>query len=447
MSRDRLKGGHRGYEYWRDWARENGGVNLTREEWDRGQAQRNAWSGSPGGNRVMGWADDGSDLTVGIGGTAHVGQQPEGGSSPYQNSQTTDHGVAVPRSAPRAPSSEERRAINNDPTHHNWAQPVRGGGGGGNNNNNGSDPAGMTREEFLAYQRRQNRIEARQAEDAAAAAARQQGQSVYDWARSVFAPIFGPEMTKEIMGAVRGARSEAQALTEIRQTDAYKQRFAGNIARQKAGLPMLSEAEYLGLERSYRGSMRAAGLPKGFYDDNGDFADFIAQDVSPEEIARRADLAGDLGVTKNPALFKELSSRGLAKGDIAAYILDPDKSLPLIERKIAQAEMGAAARDAGMNFAKGNKFENKLVGKGITTEAASQAFAAAAEITPDINHLAQKYGEKGFTEKGVVKQKLGIGGKNMRENKARMKSLASQERAEWSGRAGAASNAFGGGGS
>ena len=427
----RIEGQQPGDSYQMDWQdRDGDGVD---DRWQRGP-------GRPSRQKHFG-----PSLSTGVSGSAYVGTQAEGGSSPYQDNQTTDHGVAVPRSAPRAPSSEERRAINNDPTHHNWAQPVRGGGGGGNNN--GSDPAGMTRDEFLAYQRRQNRIEARQAEDAAAAAARQQGQSVYDWARSVFAPIFGPEMTKEIMGAVRGARSEAQALTEIRQTDAYKQRFAGNIARQKAGLPMLSEAEYLGLERSYRGSMRAAGLPKGFYDDNGDFADFIAQDVSPEEIARRADLAGDLGVTKNPALFKELSSRGLAKGDIAAYILDPDKSLPLIERKIAQAEMGAAARDAGMNFAKGNKFENKLVGKGITTEAASQAFAAAAEITPDINHLAQKYGEKGFTEKGVVKQKLGIGGKNMRENKARMKSLASQERAEWSGRAGAASNAFGGGGS
>lgn len=311
------------------------------------------------------------------------------------------------------------------------------GGGGGS-----TQPVGMTYEEFLAAQRRQNRIAQQNAARTAQMAARQQGQSVYDWARSVFEPVFGSQ-TSEIMDAVKGTRSMEQAITEIRKTKAYADRFSGNIARQKAGLPMLSESEYLGLERSYRGAMRAAGLPEGFYDDPKDYANFIANDVSAAELEARANLAGDLAVTKNPQLWKELKSRGLTKGDAAAYILNPEKGLPAIERKIARAEMGAAARDAGMDFAKGNKFENKLVGKGVSADAARQAFQYAQDTGQGLNEMASVYGEDGFSDKNLVKQQLGIGGKKTQEEKNRAKGLRSKERAAWSGRAGGAAGAFG----
>lgn len=309
----------------------------------------------------------------------------------------------------------------------------------------GSEPVGMTREDYLAAQRRQNRIAERNAAQAARMAARQEGQSVYDWARSVFEPVFGPGMTDEIMGAVKGTRNEWQAITEIRKTKAYAERFSGNIARQKAGLPLLSESEYLGLERSYRGAMRAAGLPEGFYDDPKDYAKFIENDVSAAELEARANIAGDLAVTKNPALWKELKSRGLSKGDAAAYILNPEKGLPAIERKIARAEMGAAARDTGMDFAKGNKFENKLVGKGVSADAARQAFQYAQDTGQGLNEMASVYGEDGFSDKNLVKQQLGIGGKKTQEEKNRAKGLRSKERATWSGKAGGASGAFGSG--
>lgn len=315
--------------------------------------------------------------------------------------------------------------------------PTRGGGNGGGS-------TGMTFSDFRDWQERQDRIEARNARQSAALAARKEGQSVYDWARSVFEPIFGPGLTSEVMQAVKGARSEGQALTEIRSTNAYKERFSGNVARQKAGLPMLSEAEYLGLENSYRSSMRMYGLPEGFYDDHKDFARYIENDVSPEELGNRAQIAGELAVRNNPQLWKELESRGLSKGDVAAYVLDPKRALPVIERKVARAEMGATARDTGMDFAKGNKFENKLVAKGITADAARAAMTNAADKSNDLNHIAGVMGEKGFSDKNLVKQELGIGGKRTRRQKERAKGLMSQERAEWAGGAGSGRGAFGG---
>src|SRR5690606_13079448 len=53
----------------------------------------------------------------------------------------------------------------------------------------------------------------------------------------------------------------------LQDTSEYKQRFAGNVQRQAAGLPVLNPAEYLALERQYRQIMSSAGLPSGFYDD------------------------------------------------------------------------------------------------------------------------------------------------------------------------------------
>src|SRR5213075_88659 len=52
----------------------------------------------------------------------------------------------------------------------------------------------------------------------------------------------------------------------LQDTKEYKARFAGNEARKKAGLPVLSPADYLATEASYKQIMQQAGLPSGFYD-------------------------------------------------------------------------------------------------------------------------------------------------------------------------------------
>lgn len=290
----------------------------------------------------------------------------------------------------------------------------------------------MTLREYIEYQEQA-------AQSAARAQARETRLGVYDWVRSSFQQWGMPDgFANEVIGIVKDARSPEQAMTMIRDTDAYRTRFAGNIARAEAGFGMLSEAEYLNMESSYRQSMRAAGLPEGFYDDPNDFADFISKDVSPEEIAARAEIAGSLAQQKDPQLWKELESRGITKGDAAAYMLDPDRALPAIQRKLAGADIGRAAREAGIKVK--NKFENKLVDKGISTEAAKAAFVSVKAEEKDLDALAARYGEKEFGKKGLIKGELGLDkGKTV----ARRKSLASRERAEWAGQAGSASMAFG----
>lgn len=310
-----------------------------------------------------------------------------------------------------------------------------GGSGGGGTGSTGGGRGQMTFREFIQYQNQQ-------AQAAARADAQTQRQGVYDWVQSTFDQWGMPAgFADQVINIVQDARSPEQAMTMIRDTAQYKERFAGNIARTKAGYGMLSEAEYLGLERSYRQSLRAQGLPEGFYDDPKDFAEWIAKDVSPEELGARAELAGNLAQQKDPQLWKELRARGITKGDAAAFLLDPDRALPAIQRKLSSAEIGRQAREAGLKF--GTKFENSLVDKGITVDAAGQAFDKVAAEEDDLDALAARYGEKEFGKKGLVKAELGM----KKKVAQRKKSLASRERAQFGGQqAGSASQAFGGSG-
>src|SRR5690606_32920485 len=77
----------------------------------------------------------------------------------------------------------------------------------------------------------------------------------------------------------------------LQDTPEYKKRFAANEARQKAGLNVLSPAEYISTENSYRQIMRQSGLPAGFYDSTDDFTKWISTDISPTELQSRVDLA------------------------------------------------------------------------------------------------------------------------------------------------------------
>ena len=70
----------------------------------------------------------------------------------------------------------------------------------------------------------------------------------------------------------------------LQDTPEYKARFKGNEARLKAGLPVLSPADYINTENAYRQILRQSGLPSGFYDSTDDFTDWISKDVSPTEV-------------------------------------------------------------------------------------------------------------------------------------------------------------------
>lgn len=178
----------------------------------------------------------------------------------------------------------------------------------------------------------------------------------------------------------------------LQDTKEYKDRFAGNAARTKAGLPVLSPADYINTENAYRQLLRQSGLPEGFYDDNKDFTEWISKDVSPTEIQSRVDLATQATALANPYYKQALNQIGIDDGHMAAYFLDADRSLPLLQKAAATAAVGAAALSQGLTFDK--TFAEQLATSGVSSSQAQQGYSQVAQELSTMNELGNIYGQR-----------------------------------------------------
>lgn len=221
----------------------------------------------------------------------------------------------------------------------------------------------------------------------------------------------------------------------LQDTKEYKQRFAGNELRTKAGLPVLSPSEYLATEASYRQILSSAGLPTGFYDSPSDFNNWIAGNVSPSEIKERVDLATQATVLAPPFYKEALKRMGIPDSELVAYFLDQKKALPLIQKSAATAAIGAASLAQGMSF--DQAYAESLATRGITSAQAQEGYAQIGAEMEDMARLGDIYGED-WTQRTA--EEATFEGKS--EAVAKKKRLASQERGAFSGSAGAARGAF-----
>lgn len=231
----------------------------------------------------------------------------------------------------------------------------------------------------------------------------------------------------------------------LQQTPEYKQRFAGNEARLKAGLPVLSPAQYLATEDSYRQVLQAAGLPKGFYDSPSDFTNWIAGDVSATELKNRADEATAV-VNGNPEVRDAMKQLyGVSDGDIAAYFLDPAKAEPILRKQEQAAEIAAAGLQRGFGV---SQYAEQFAAQGITTAQAQQGYGIIAQEYQPMQELAALYGttwSQGEAELSVFSPGTvgGAGGTNAQQPGAesasqKQRRLASQERAAFATASGGA---------
>lgn len=185
----------------------------------------------------------------------------------------------------------------------------------------------------------------------------------------------------------------------LQDTPEYKQRFAANDARVKAGLPVLSPADYINTENAYRQTLRQAGLPSGFYDSPSDFTDWIAKDVSPTEIKSRADLATQATALANPFYKQALNQMGIDDAHMAAYFLDPDKSLPLLQKAASTAAIGGEALQQGLTF--NQSYAEQLATSGVTAAQAHQGFSQVAQELGTMQALGSTYGQQWNAQTGA----------------------------------------------
>lgn len=228
----------------------------------------------------------------------------------------------------------------------------------------------------------------------------------------------------------------------LQDTPAYKQRFAANDARKKAGLPVLSPAEYLSAEKSYRQVMQAAGLPKGFYDSSDDFQKFLANDMSPSELNARVQSAAEVVNNADPLYASQLQRLyGIDKGMMIANALDPERALPLIQRQANAVTYATAAAQQGLQV--GAQPSEYFADLGVTGAQARAGFANIAETLPTYEKLQQIYGGTGTGASLAELQSATFGGTGQTEAQKRIKQAGKQELATFSAQSGLGQTAFG----
>ena len=221
---------------------------------------------------------------------------------------------------------------------------------------------------------------------------------------------------------------------KLQETPEYQQRFSGNTARKKAGLPVLSPAEYLATESAYKQTMRSAGLPVGFYDDPSDFSTFIGVDVSPAELKSRVDIAAQTIDGADPFFKQQLKEYyNLGDGDMIAYALDPNRALSVIERQAQAVQFGAEATRQGLAAPK--SMAETYAGLGVSQAQARQGFEQVAGLLPTAEKLSQiTAGAQPF---GMEQATSAVfGGESSAAYKQQLQDLSEQEQARFAGQAG-----------
>jgi len=192
---------------------------------------------------------------------------------------------------------------------------------------------------------------------------------------------------------------------QIKETEAYKKRFAGNVALEKANKPPFSISNYLQQEQAYKNAVQGRGLPAGFYDTPEAYAKFIGADVSPQEVAYRVD-NGYLAVKDaNPEVLAQLKTYypDVNTGDIAAYFMNPDVTTDIIVNRARVAEIGSEAqRQAGISLSV--QQSEALRKEGIDKSKAQTGFATIAAQQEIFNPLQ---GEQAISQEEQISGTLG----------------------------------------
>lgn len=261
--------------------------------------------------------------------------------------------------------------------------------------------------------------------------------NAYEYLKRIFESYGLGSLAPKILEYVQKGYDTDTIALMLQDTAEYKERFKANEQRRAAGMAVLSPAEYLALERQYRQLLSSAGLPEGFYDSTDDFVGWISGDVSPMEIQERVNLAAQAVNNTDNFYLETLRSYGVGQGDLVAYMLDTKKALPLIQKQVKAAQIGAeAARQSlGIDKAKAEYYADL----GVDQNQARAAYSQIGEYLPTAEKLGAIYGDE-FGQSDLEDELLGQSGLASR----RRKRLAMREAGAFSGSSGVGAKAFAG---
>jgi hypothetical protein len=270
-------------------------------------------------------------------------------------------------------------------------------------------------------------------------------QSAYDLLYSEFKQYGLESLITPLKGLIETGVSPSEFTIKLRETDAYKKRFAANAQRIAKGLRSLSEAEYIQLEDQYQDVMRRYGLPENYYT-RGDmgtqegFEKFLGGDVSPVELEDRIQTAQKRVINANPEVTQALKQfyPDITNADILAYTLDPKNAIENIKRKVTAAEIGGAAIQSGLQTALTRA--EQLQAAGVTKETAQQGFGTIAGGLERGSQLASIYGNDAYNQATAETEVFGLAG--AQEARKQRQKITGLEKATFGGQTGVTSGAL-----
>jgi hypothetical protein len=238
-------------------------------------------------------------------------------------------------------------------------------------------------------------------------------------------------LVEPLRGLIQKNVSPSEFAVELRQSEAYKMRFAANEVRLKKGLRALTPGEYIRVEDAYRQTLRSYGLKQ--FDNDEYVRQFIENDISAAELSDRVSMAVQRVQNADPAVARTLRDfYGIGQADLVAYVLDPNQQAQKIQRQIAAAEIGTAARLQGINAGVG--VAEQLAAQGVTQAEAQRGYATIANILPTAEKLSQIYGAT-MEEYGLAEAEQEVFNQ-LASAQRRRERLTQREIAQFSGQSG-----------
>jgi len=263
-----------------------------------------------------------------------------------------------------------------------------------------------------------------------------QARDAYAALKTLFTSYGLGSLAPKILNYLQNGFGSDTITVLLQQTAEYKKRFAGNEQRTKNGLQVLTPAEYLSTEASYKQLLRQSGLSDHF-DNQGNFSEWIGKDVSPTELQDRVNMAVQATTQAPPTVTQYFNQLGIGTGDLAAYFLNDQAPTPALQLKLNQAQIGGAALQNKLQISADDSL--KYAQQGVTYQQAQSAYQRIADILPTAQKLSQIYKTQvPVSQQTLEAQYLGQSG----AAQLAAERLSQQETASFSGESGVQKSSF-----
>lgn len=250
--------------------------------------------------------------------------------------------------------------------------------------------------------------------------------------------ITDPSAISWAQGLITSGAAPSQIEVEMYNQPFFKARFPGIFTRQAAGLAPISPADYVAYENSAQQLEHAYGLPTGYLHDPTLIGNLIGKNVSMEQLQGEVE-QGFSVVDQAPQAVKDAFTQMYGPaGDsaLAAYFIDGDRSLPLLEKQaLAAQNMGAGTQQG---FAPSQAQAETMAGQGISYSQAQSGFGQLQSLRPYFTPGVGESDQQDINTTGVNAQ-FGLDS----NSQAALMRLESQRKAEFAGGGGAVTTSQG----